>query len=513
MARYELLMPKLGESIIEATILNWTKEVGEWVEEEEAVVEIATDKVDSEVPSPVKGKLIEKVYQDGDVVPIGSVIAVLETVVEGETEDHISPAPQENEVLQEVAESNLGQRVPYVPSTMESLQPVMEAAGETAQEARFYSPLVLNIARQEGISSRELDQLSGSGRGGRVTKRDILNYVKAKATNGGMVREENGFLPQTQIEESLLVPPVEETPASLPETRGILSKELPVSKVEEPTAPSEVPPAKPEKPVAIPTPTPQKAMEPKVEKSKSTEGIATRDDAAEIIQMDRVRKMIAKNMTNSLQVSAHVTSFVEADVTEIVQWRNKVKKNFQEKYHEKLTFTPIFVQVVVQALREHPMVNSSVEGEQIIVKKDINIGVAVALPNDNLIVPVIKHADRLNLVGLTAAVNDLASRARENKLKPDELQGGTYTVSNVGTFGNVMGTPIIMQPQAAILALGAIRKLPAVIETESGDAIAIRQKMFLSHSYDHRIIDGALGGRFVKRVSDILEAWDPNTNF
>ncbi|MEM7511633.1 MAG: dihydrolipoamide acetyltransferase family protein, partial [Bacteroidota bacterium] len=232
---------------------------------------------------------------------------------------------------------------------------------------------------------------------------------------------------------------------------------------------------------------------------------------AEIIQMDRVRKMIAKNMVNSVQVSAHVTSFVEADVTEIVLWRNKMKKAFQEKYHEKLTFTPIFLKAVVQALRENPMLNSSIDGEQIIVKKDINVGVAVALPNDNLIVPVIKQADRLNLVGLTAAVNDLATRARANKLKPDELQGGTYSVSNVGTFGNVMGTPIIMQPQVAILALGAIRKLPAVIETESGDAIAIRQKMFLSHSYDHRIIDGALGGRFVKRVADILEAWNPET--
>ena len=503
MARYELLMPKLGESIIEATILNWTKEVGEWVEEEEAVVEIATDKVDSEVPSPVKGKLIEKTYQDGDVVPVGSVIAVLETVAEGGETEEIAPVPQQDEVLEEVVESNFAQEIPYVPTTSaEALQPTAEVAVETSQEARFYSPLVLNIARKEGISSRELDQLSGSGRGGRVTKRDILNYVKSKSTNGGSSHEEKAAVTHTtSIEESLLVQPVEETPAVLPETRSILSSPV-ENKAKAPVEAPKVTPPAPE--------TPPKVVE-KKELPKAPEVMATRDDAAEIIQMDRVRKMIAKNMVNSVQVSAHVTSFVEADVTEIVLWRNKMKKAFQEKYHEKLTFTPIFLQAVVQALREHPMLNSSIEGEQIIVKKDINVGVAVALPNDNLIVPVIKQADRLNLVGLTAAVNDLASRARANKLKPDELQGGTYSVSNVGTFGNVMGTPIIMQPQVAILALGAIRKLPAVIETESGDAIAIRQKMFLSHSYDHRIIDGALGGRFVKRVADILEAWNPET--
>ncbi|MEM9932683.1 MAG: dihydrolipoamide acetyltransferase family protein [Bacteroidota bacterium] len=511
MARYELLMPKLGESIIEATILNWTKEVGDWVEEEEAVVEIATDKVDSEVPSPVQGKLVEKVYQDGDVVPVGSVIAVLETVAEGIEGEEPTSSPHENEVLEEIAESSFGQQVPFVPMPMEPLQPVVETATEVSQEARFYSPLVLNIARKEGISSRELDQLSGSGRGGRVTKRDILNYVKAKAANGEGVHAENGATTQTQIEESLLVPPVEEIPANLLGTKDILTRELPTYKTEEvpiPEVQADVVSPMPKAPEAAPA----KDVKPKKEKPAVPEILSARDDAAEIIQMDRVRKMIAKNMTNSLQVSAHVTSFVEADVTEIVQWRNSIKKDFQHKYHEKLTFTPIFVQAVVQALREHPMVNSSVEGEQIIVKKDINIGVAVALPNDNLIVPVIRHADRLNLVGLTAAVNDLAARARENKLKPDELQGGTYTVSNVGTFGNVMGTPIIMQPQAAIMALGAIRKLPAVIETESGDAIAIRQKMFLSHSYDHRIIDGALGGRFVKRVADILEAWDTSQN-
>ncbi|MEL6592076.1 MAG: dihydrolipoamide acetyltransferase family protein [Bacteroidota bacterium] len=454
MAKFELTMPKMGESIIEATILRWSKEIGEEIEAEETVLEIATDKVDSEVPAPVDGKLLERRYNEGDVVPVGEVIAIIETESEA---DH-SPngnghAPAVAEPVQELVAAE----VPYVPTPQPVLETVAPAV-DAVDGGRFYSPLVLNIARKEGISMAELETLPGSGRGGRVTKKDILAHIKNRQA-----------APAAQ--------PVVKTVAA-PVTAPAVEKAAPVQKV--------APVAKPA-PVAIPS------------------------GNVEIIEMDRMRKLIAKNMVASTQTSAHVTSFVEADVTAIVQWRNRVKGQFQEQYGTKLTFTPLFLMAVIKALREHPTVNSSVNGDTIVIKKDINIGIAVALPTDNLIVPVIKHADRLNLAGLSATINDLAQRARAGKLKPEELEGGTYTVSNVGTFGNVMGTPIIMQPQVAILATGAIRKMPAVLETPQGDVIAIRNKMFLSHSYDHRIIDGALGGRFVKRVGDILEAWDPNT--
>ncbi|MEO0468152.1 MAG: dihydrolipoamide acetyltransferase family protein [Bacteroidota bacterium] len=450
MAKFELVMPKMGESIIEATILRWSKEIGEEIEQDETVLEIATDKVDSEVPSPVDGKLLEKRFNEGDVVPVGEVIAIIET--EGAVDD----APSTNG--QPVQEPVVAE-VPYVPAA----QPVLETVASSVSSDRFYSPLVLNIARKEGIGMAELETVSGSGRGGRVTKKDILAYVKNRTA-----------APQPAVVQAPVAPPVQ---------------------VQQPIAP--VAPAVP--PVANGN---GKSVAPKTV-------AAVPQGNVEIMEMDRMRKLIAKNMVGSVQTSAHVTSFVEADVTNIVQWRNRVKAQFQQQYGEKLTFTPIFIQAVTKALREHALVNASVDGDNIIIKKDINIGIAVALPTDNLIVPVIKHADRLNLAGLSATINDLARRARENKLKPDELEGGTYTVSNVGTFGNVMGTPIIMQPQLAILATGAIRKLPAVLETPQGDVIAIRSKMFLSHSYDHRIIDGALGGRFVKRVAEILEAWDP----
>ncbi|RMG29153.1 MAG: 2-oxo acid dehydrogenase subunit E2 [Bacteroidetes bacterium] len=449
MAKYELVMPKMGESIIEATILKWIKQPGDEVEQEETILEIATDKVDSEVPSPVDGKLLEVRFKEGDVVPVGEVIALIET--DSVEESHNGEAPDGEEAA--------AAEVPYVPAA----EPVLETVATKPRDGsgRFYSPLVLNIARKEGIQMAELEQVPGSGRGGRVTKKDILAYLKQR---------------QEQ-------PPAEQVPT---------------------------PPAQPQKQAASAAPatairTAAAAFQPPAPKTFQHSG------AMEVLEMDRMRKMIAENMIYSTHVSAHVTSFVEADVTNLVQWRKRVKDQFFKQYGEKLTFTPLFLQAVVKALREHPLINASVDGDRILLKKDINIGIAVALPNDNLIVPVVKHADRLNLAGLAAAVNDLARRARENKLKPQELEGGTYTLSNVGTFGNVMGTPIIMQPQLAILATGAIRKLPAVLETPEGDVIAIRHKMFLSHSYDHRVIDGALGGRFVRRVADLLEAWDKNT--
>lgn len=449
MAKFELVMPKMGESIIEATILKWLKQVGEEIEQEESVLEIATDKVDSEVPAPVDGKLLEMRFNEGDVVPVGEVIAIIETESEENTNGHHDPV---------VTEVLVAETVPYLPAS----QPVEEtvAVGLTQVSDRFYSPLVMNIARKEGISMAELETLPGSGRGGRVTKKDILSFVN---------------------------------------TREVSAPTAPVAKPVSPVAPPV------ERQPVAPAPVPQAEV---AHQSKAVPEIKFGHSGEyEIMEMDRMRKLIAKNMVNSKNVSAHVTSFVEADVTHIVHWRNRVKAEFLQQYGEKLTFTPIFVQAVVKALREHPMVNISVDGDNILIKKDIHIGIAVALPNDNLIVPVIRHADRLNLAGISATINDLARRARENKLKPSELEGGTYTISNVGTFGNVMGTPIIMQPQVAILATGAIRKLPAVVETPTGDVIAIRNKMFLSHSYDHRVVDGALGGRFVRRVGDILEGW------
>lgn len=461
MARVELIMPKMGESIIEATILDWVVGVDGEVEQDEPVLEIATDKVDSEVPSPVDGKLVEQLFQKGDVVPVGTVIAILE--VEGAAGD--SPA----------GGSDNGQTKVETPATTPQpvSQPVavLEPAAVTqtiaaapvgplksrSDSGRFYSPLVLNIARTEGVGMGELEALAGSGSNGRVTKKDILAYIKGPRLQPATTSA-NG--------NGTATPAVAKTSTAA-------------------------------------TPAPDGYVMVKQRSFKHSGNV-------EIQEMDRMRRMIADNMVYSKHVSAHVTSFVEADVTNMVLWRNRNKAAFLEKYGEKLTFTPLFVEAVAQALRENPMVNISVDGDQIVVKKDINVGIAVALPTDNLIVPVIKHADRLNLVGLSATVNDIANRARNNKLKPDELEGGTYTLSNVGTFGNVMGTPVIMQPQVAIMATGAIRKKPAVIETENGDFIGVRQMMYLSHSYDHRVVDGALGGRFVRRVADILEAFDPN---
>ncbi len=436
MARFELKLPKMGESVAEATITNWLKNVGETIEMDEAVLEIATDKVDSEVPSEVSGTLVEILFQVDDVVQVGQTIAIIET--EG------GAVTSTTEVKSEA------------PVAVAEVVKTVEAAIETSAPAdfsgsdKFFSPLVKNMAKAEGISLAELEAIAGSGKDGRVNKEDILKYIA---------------------------------------NRGTVS--APASVVSAPVVAA----AKVEAPVA------QKAAPVSV------------NGGDEIIEMDRMRKLISGYMVASVQTSAHVQSFIEVDVTNIVKWRDKVKSAFEKREGEKLTFTPIMMEAVAKALKDFPGMNISVDGDYIIKRKNINLGMAAALPNGNLIVPVIKNADQLNLVGMAKAVNDLGSRAKAGKLKPDDTQGGTYTVTNVGTFGSVFGTPIINQPQVGILALGAIRKVPAVIETPEGDFIGIRQKMFLSHSYDHRVVDGALGGSFVKRVAEYLEAFDINRDF
>ncbi len=445
MAKVELLMPKMGESIMEATILKWLKKPGDSISLDEAVLEIATDKVDSEVPSPVAGILGELLFNEGDVVPVGGVLAVIET--EGAVSSS-GAAPATVAAAAPVVASMPAETANLVAAVTTQVEPT---AG------RFYSPLVLNIASQEGIGMQELEAIAGTGSEGRVTKKDILQYVADK--KAGKI--------------SPAAAPAEPAPVSAP---------------------------------VAPAATPAVESAPAVVKAPS----AVPSGNVEIIEMDRMRRMIAENMVASKRISAHVTSFVEADMTNVVMWRDKVKKEFEKRYGEKLTFTPIFIEAAVKAIQDFPMINVSVDGNNLIVKKDINIGMATALPSGNLIVPVIHNADQFNLAGLAKRVNDLANRARNNKLKPDEIQGGTYTISNVGSFGNVMGTPIIPQPQVAIMAVGAIRKKPAVIETEAGDLIGIRSMMFLSHSYDHRVVDGALGGMFVRRMADYLEQWDMN---
>ena len=428
----------MGESVAEATITNWLKEVGDTIEVDEAVLEIATDKVDSEVPSEVSGTLVEKLFQKDDLVQVGQTIAIIE--VSGGVAVH---APEEKT-------SAAAENIAAVEKTVESAKETVSTPQNFADSEKFFSPLVKNIAKEEGVSVAELEAMNGSGKDGRVTKDDILSYVKNKGNQ-------------------------------------------PVAKVVTPSAV--------EAPQQVAKPVEQKAAPVSVNGSD------------EIVEMDRMRKLISGYMVASVQTSAHVQSFIEVDVTNIVKWRDKVKTAFEKREGEKLTFTPIFMEAVAKALKDFPGMNISVDGDYIIKKKNINHGMAAALPNGNLIVPVIKNADQLNLVGMAKAVNDLGNRAKAGKLKPDDTQGGTYTVTNVGTFGSVFGTPIINQPQVGILALGAIRKVPAVIETPEGDFIGIRQKMFLSHSYDHRVVDGALGGSFVKRVADYLEAFDANRDF
>lgn len=446
MAQFELVLPKMGESVAEATVTNWLKNVGDTIEAEESVLEIATDKVDSEVPSPVDGVLTQILVEENGVAEVGQVIAIIETEGAGTTTPAAPATETTAPASPEAAAATLESQVAAATETAAPSAPISKNSN-----GRFYSPLVRSMAKEEGISQSELDALPGSGKDGRVTKADVLAYL------------ESGKKPAAQA------------------------------------------------PAAQPTPAAPKAAAPKATKAPAPAPApvsVSGDD--EIIQMDRMRKLIADHMVNSVQTSPHVTSFVEADLTKVVQWRNKVKGEFQSKHGEKITFTPIILEAIVKAIQDFPMINVSVNGDQIIRHKRINVGMAAALPSGNLIVPVIKDADQLSLLGITKQVNDLANRARNNALKPDEISGGTYTLTNVGTFGNVMGTPIINQPQVAIMAAGAIVKKPAVVETPEGDVIAVRHKMFLSHSYDHRVVDGALGGMFVRRVADYLEAWDPN---
>jgi 2-oxoglutarate dehydrogenase E2 component (dihydrolipoamide succinyltransferase) len=447
MAQYELLLPKMGESVAEATVIKWLKQPGDIINLDDTLLEIATDKVDSEVPSPVAGKLIKQLFGEDDVVQVGAVIALIET--DSAANETITEEPP-------VIEQPVVYAAPEAVPGIEQLPVSQESAVNTSEAERFYSPLVKSIAAQEQISIGELDTITGTGADGRLTKDDLLNHIQNSRKEGVAVKAGTGEV-------------VKDQPAAVqPETP---------------------------KPAAKPV-----THTPAVSVSGSDE----------IIEMDRMGKLIADHMVMSKQTSAHVTSFVEADVTNLVLWREKVKKNFEKRENEKITFTPIFIEAVTKAIKDFPMINVSVNGTQIIKKKDINIGMAAALPSGNLIVPVIKNADQLNLVGLTKSVNDLAGRARASKLKPDETQNGTFTLTNVGSFGNVMGTPIINQPQVAILAVGAIKKKPAVLETEFGDVIAIRHMMFLSLSYDHRVVNGALGGTFVRRVADYLENWDIN---
>ena len=440
MAKFELKLPKMGESVAEATLTNWLKDVGDTIEEDEAVLEIATDKVDSEVPSEVNGVLIEKLFDVDDVIQVGQTIAVIEIDGEGTTSE---PTTQVVKTIETPTKEIIAQ--------VEA--PVKEASQISVQSSdkRFYSPLVKNIAAAENIFQQELDLISGTGKDGRVTKNDILQYIETRSsqtTNEALSEKVSGSLSGAEVSKS-----VKKTTTATP--------------------------------VSI-------------------------NGGDEIIEMSRMGKLIAHHMVESVQTAAHVQSFIEADVTNIWNWRKKVKEGFSKREGENLTFTPIFLEAVAKALKDYPMLNISMDGDKIIKRKNINIGMAAALADGNLIVPVIKNADQLNLVGMTKAVNDLAGRARTGKLNPDDIQGGTYTVTNVGTFGSIMGTPIINQPQVGILALGAIRKVPAVIETPEGDFIGIRYKMFLSHSYDHRVVNGALGGQFVKAVADYLEAWDSN---
>lgn len=439
MAKFELKLPKMGESVAEATVTNWLKKIGETIEMDEAVLEIATDKVDSEVPSEVSGTLVEILFQVNDVVQVGQTIAIIET--ESVTKD----SPNEVNAITPVTVDEIEKSINAVKENL--------ATADFSSSERFFSPLVKNIAKAEGISLQELESIPGTGKEGRLNKEDLLNYIKTR-TN--------------QI--------VTKVPAEILQVKASEKNE-------------------------------------QVEKQQTSQIPISVNGGDEIIEMDRMRKLISKYMVESVQTSAHVQSFIEVDVTNIVKWRDKVKNAFEKREGEKLTFTPIFMEAVAKALKDFPGMNISVEGDFIIKKKNINLGMAAALPNGNLIVPVIKNADQLNLVGLAKAVNDLGNRAKMGKLKPDDTQGGTYTVTNVGTFGSVFGTPIINQPQVGILALGAIRKVPAVIETPEGDFIGIRQKMFLSHSYDHRVVDGALGGSFVKRVADYLESFDSNRDF
>jgi len=440
MAQFDLLMPKMGESVAEATIIKWVKNIGDTVKLDETVLEIATDKVDSEIPSPFEGTLVKQLFKEGDVVQVGTVIAVVSS------DASVSASPQQTSTPAHAAAAPVSNSVTSVKTTDAPIE-------SYSNSTKFFSPLVKSIAKQEGIAVAELETIAGSGKDGRVTKSDILAYIPNKGKSNIAVVE-----------------PVKETVAA---------------------------------PAAVVSAAPAPAQ-------KSAVKLMAGD---EIIEMDRMRKLISDHMVMSKHTSPHVTSFVEADVTNMVLWRDKIKNQFEKREGEKITFTPLFVEAVAKAIKDFPMINVSIDGTNIIKRKSINIGMAAALPSGNLIVPVIKNADEKNLIGLTKAVNELAKRARANKLSPDEIQDGTFTLTNVGGFGNVMGTPIINQPQVAIMATGTIKKKPAVIETPYGDTIGIRHMMFLSLSYDHRVVDGSLGGSFLRKVADYLEEFDINRAF
>ena len=447
MAEFELTMPKMGESVAEATIIKWTKNEGDSIKIDETVLEIATDKVDSEIPSPFEGKLVKKLFNENDVVQVGAVIAIISSDANAsvvETPKTAAPAQTAT-------------------ATSTPVAPIQTANVDFSGSDKFYSPLVKSIAKEEGISLTELDSIKGTGQDGRVTKADILAYLPNR--NKQTTTNATDAVSQTPV--------VSPSPVAAKSSVGV-----------------------PDNTILVQRP---------------AVSVGAGD---EIIEMDRMRKIIADNMVMSKHVSPHVTSFVEADVTNLVQWRDRVKKDFEKREGEKITFTPLFIECVAKAIKDFPLINVSVDqtGTKIIKRKNINIGMAAALPSGNLIVPVIKNADQKNLVGITKNVNDLATRARANKLAPDEIQGGTFTLTNVGGFGNVMGTPIILQPQVAILAVGSIKKKPAVIETPQGDVIAIRHFMFLSLSYDHRVVDGSLGGSFLRKVADYMEQWDVTRN-
>jgi len=432
MARFEIVMPKMGESIIEATITKWLKTEGETLEEDDAIVEIATDKVDSEIPSPVEGKLIKTLFKEGDVVPVGTVIAWVE--IEDESNEETT-----------AGEEIHGTAVPEEKAAVTTSKKPQEQQ-DFIKSTRFYSPLVKSIANNESISMAELENIQGSGKDGRVTKRDVLAYLKKR--------------------DATTAPPA----------------------------------------LSLSTPSTQQRSVPKIELPP-----VNTEAGDEVVEMSRMRRLIADHMVMSKRISPHVTSFIDADVTNIVHWRNKVKNSFQQREGEKITFTPIFIDAAAKALREFPQINASVDGYNIIYRKNMNIGMATALPNGNLIVPVIKNADEKSLLGIVKSVNRLAANARNNTLSPEEIQGGTFTITNFGSFDSLTGTPVINQPQVAILGVGAIRKKPVVLETPQGDVIAIRHIMILSLAYDHRIVDGALAGMYLKRIKEILENWDPNT--
>ncbi len=456
MARFEVKLPKMGESVAEATITSWLKNIGDTVSIDEVIVEIATDKVDSEIASEVEGTIVELLFETDDVIKVGETIAIIET----SEADTIEIG---NIIVSEVEDPKIKEIEKQVQEVIES-----KSINKISNSGKFYSPLVRNIAAAENISIDELENIEGSGVDNRVTKNDILAYLQNK---------KEGIVTIPKQEKIAVEKPI------LKEEAKILEKVI-------------------EKPAV--------EVQKVVSKPVSTVSVNGED---EIIEMSRMGKLIAHHMMESIQTSAHVQSFIEVDVTNIVKWRDRVKDQFLTREGEKLTYTPIFMQAVAKAIKQFPLINISVDGDKIIKRKAINLGMAASLPDGNLIVPVIKNADQLNLVGMTRSVNDLAERARKGQLKPDEIQGGTYTVTNVGSFGSVFGTPIINQPQVAILALGTVRKVPAVIETSEGDFIGIRQKMFITHSYDHRVVNGALGGMFIKVIKDYLEAWDVNEEF